>query len=138
MTNPELIHDMAQAVNAANDHRAARAEAGVGVIVALVLGILGGLALLHYLTPCESAALCTLSVIPTRPGWGLRLSQWLRGAYLQWRIRCALADVAAMRCAIEYARDDLDYLPKQIDLHLEWIDARLDELDALQRGGVRA
>lgn len=138
MNNPELIHDMAQTVNAANDHRAARAEAGVGVIVALVLGILAGLALLHYLTPCESAALCTLSVIPTRPGWGLRLSQWLRGAYLQWRIRCALADVAAMRWAIEYARDDLDYLPKQIDLHLEWIDARLDELDALQRGGVRA
>lgn len=138
MTNPELIHDMAQAVNSANDHRAARAEAGVGVIVALVLGILGGLALLHYLTPCEGAALCTLSVIPTRPGWGLRLTQWLRGAYLQWRIRCALADVAAMRRVIDHASEELDYLPRQIDLHLEWIDARLDELDALQRGGVRA
>jgi hypothetical protein len=122
MTRPELIHDMAQAINAANDHRAARAEAGVGVIVALVLGILAGLALLHYLTPCETAALCTLSVIPTRPGWGLRLAQWGRAQYLQWRIRCALGDVAAMRRVIDHAREELDYLPRQIDLHLEWIE----------------
>ncbi len=134
-TRPELIHDMAQAINTANDHRAARAEAGVGVIVALVLGILAGLALLHYLTPCEGAALCTLIVIPTRPGWGLRLSQWLQAQYLQWRIRWALNDVAAMHTAIEHAREELDYLPRQIELHREWIDARLDELDVLHRGG---
>jgi len=51
-------HELAQRVNALNAQRSARAEAAAGFVVALVLGILGGLALVHYGTPCAAGHLC--------------------------------------------------------------------------------
>ena len=53
-------HQLAQGVNALNARRSARAEAAAGFVVALVLGILGGLALVHYGTPCAAGHLCVV------------------------------------------------------------------------------
>lgn len=53
-------HELAQGVNALNAQRTARAEAGAGFIVALVVGVLFGLALVHFATPCAAGHLCAI------------------------------------------------------------------------------
>ena len=54
-----LTKDDAQAVAALNARRVKRAEAAANVLVAVVLGVLGAIALLHFLAPCAvEGALC--------------------------------------------------------------------------------
>lgn len=130
-------NELAQAINARNARRAHQADAALGFVVALVVGILGAAALVHYLTPCDAATLCAGAVIPTRPGLRLRAAQWLRTVYLRFRIRAALADVAGMQQVVDQAQQELDYLPRQIDAHKAWIDLHMAELDALERPGLR-
>ncbi len=86
------IRELAQTINATNTHRMQRVEqrvnAAASVIVALVIAILGALALVHFATPCEGASLCAATVLRTRPGW---LSQ-LRFAWRRWRLCAQVQD----------------------------------------------
>lgn len=49
---------LADGINSLNARRTRRANAAVDFIVGLTVGVLGGLALLHYATPCLGGALC--------------------------------------------------------------------------------
>ncbi len=92
---PRESNSIAQAINAMNAKRSARAEAAAGFIVALVLGVLGALALLHFATPCEAGALCMggAVLVPTRRDtWLQRLCRPLRRVYLRRLIAAAEFD----------------------------------------------
>lgn len=124
--------DLVDAINARNAHTTHRAESAVHLLIALVMVILGVLALVHYGLPCSiEGALCMAAAIQTRPGLGQRLLRHLRGAYLRYRIAGAKADIAAMQQIIEQARQELDYLPRQIEAHNLWIDHAMLELDSM-------
>jgi len=101
---PRDANHFAQAINAMNAKRTRRADAAVDVLVALVLAILGALALLHYLTPCEAAQLCTLAAVPTRSGWLATARRRLRAAVLRWKLR-------DLEWAIDRVEEDLADLP---------------------------
>jgi hypothetical protein len=124
--------DMAAAINARNERTARRAESALGVLLAVFLAVLGAMALLHFARPCSiEGALCMAAVIQTRPGMVQRLLRHLRGAYLRYRIAGAKADIAAMQQIMEQARQELDYLPRQIEAHNLWIDHAMLELDGM-------
>lgn len=77
-----------------------RAESAAGFVVAMVLGVLGALALLHFLTPCDAGTLCWAPVViaggagagpvprPYTPGrlarWGHRLALACRRLQVRW------------------------------------------------------
>lgn len=56
--SPAESNAIAQAINRRNVRTTHRAEAAAGFVVALVVAILGALALVHFATPCEGATLC--------------------------------------------------------------------------------
>lgn len=65
-TRSEL--DAAAAVAAHGERVSAQAEAALRRLLALVIGILLTLALIHWMTPCEGVALCmTAAIRPLRP-----------------------------------------------------------------------
>lgn len=58
----------AAAVAAHGERVSAQAEAALRRLVAMVIGILLALALIHWMTPCEGVALCmTAAIRPLRP-----------------------------------------------------------------------
>lgn len=57
-TTLEDSRTLADGVNALNQRRTSRAESAAGFIVALVIGVLLGLLMWHYATPCEGMSLC--------------------------------------------------------------------------------
>lgn len=118
ITDGRVVSD---AINARNARTSDRAEAAVWFVVLLVLAILGGLALVHWATPCAEGALCSLAVIPTRPGALARLRRALRAWELRHLIRSAEADIAHMN-------DELARLPAQINHHRAWVSERRVEL----------
>lgn len=76
------------AVMELNARRVRRVDAGVNFIVILIAAILGAVALLHWLTPCEAGSLCMAAVIrPTRIGLWLRI----RMAVKAWRLRVLIS-----------------------------------------------
>lgn len=91
------------ALLARSERTASRAEAACGVLLAVVMGCLGAIAVVHFLTPCEAGSLCTLAAIPTRPGLLARVHRSMRRAYLRCRIASAEQDAQAheMHAAIE-------------------------------------
>ena len=124
--------DLAAAINERNARTTRRAESALDVLLAVFLAVLGAMALLHFLDPCSTdGALCMAAVIQTRPGLAQRLLQRLRGAYLRRRIASAKADIAAMQQILEQARQELDYLPRQIEAHNLWIDHAMLELESM-------
>ena len=128
----QVATDLVDAINRRNAHTTHRAEAAVHVLLALVMIIFGVLALVHFGLPCSiEGALCMAAVIQTRPGLAQRLLQRLRGAYLRHRIASAQADIVAMQQIMEQARQELDYLPRQIEAHNLWIDHAMLELDSM-------
>ena len=121
---------LSQRINAANAARIKRAEAAAGFVVALILGILGAVLLLHYLLPCAEGALCAATVINTRPGLLSRLRYALRGWYLRHLISAAENDLLDMHDDMERAQDYLWRLPQQISSHRLCIDGwRLELAD---------
>lgn len=114
------------------NHR--RADRALNYLLALVLGILGAVALVHWLTPCEGATLCA-GVIPLRPTVAQRMVR-------TWRRCCALARALDLRYRIVWAEQDLQVLRAEMELapqqaallerHLEVLRVRLasEQLDA--------
>jgi len=129
---------LADGINQLNAQRTHRAEAGAQFVVVLVVGILGGLALLHFLTPCEAAALCGMTAIPTRPNWAQRLGAAAHVAWLRWRVRAAQQDIMQMEQAIDQAQAEMIYLPEQIKLHQLWIDTHSAMADSIALGNRAA
>jgi hypothetical protein len=133
--NPTDSNALAEVINARNAQRMQRAEAGAGIVVALVLGILGALALVHWLTPCEGTALCMGAAFtqPHRAGWLRNLALRLRAAHLRVLIRWAEDDMSALRTELEYSHADLHRIPQQLRVHQAWIDARRIDLIDCER-----
>ena len=66
------------AVNARNARTSERIEAGLGCLLALVVGVIGGLLLVKWATACDTGHLCAVALVtPTR------LSPWRRLAELR-------------------------------------------------------
>ena len=102
------------------------------VVVVLVIGILAALALVHFLTPCEGAALCMSAVItPTRSDTWLRR---LLRPFRRWSVRWRLADTEA---AIDYVEADIAELPEirmQLRREANALRVRLAVLQPTQKG----
>ena len=64
--------------------------AAVGVVLAVLIGALLALAVLHWATPCEGASLCTLLALPRRAATRLWLAA--RACYLRALLASAEAD----------------------------------------------
>ena len=97
-------------------------------VLFLAMVILGAAALVHYLTPCEGAALCSMAAFtPTR----LPLVDQIRRAIRAWHLRLHIS--SAEEEAI-YMHAELAKLPERIASHKAWIEARRVELiDCTQR-----
>ncbi len=87
---------IAQSVSAQNAKRTKRAEAAAHVVLFVVFTILGAVALVHFLTPCEVGHLCALAAAPVRAGFAASLVSRLRAAYLRQRIAWAEDDLEAI------------------------------------------
>lgn len=103
--SPHESNSIAQAINAMNAKRSARADAALSVILALVLAVLGAAALLHWLTPCEAGTLCMAGAVHTRSGWLASLQRRLHAVTLRWRLR----DVEV---TLDRVEEDLADLPE--------------------------
>jgi hypothetical protein len=93
--SPAEADACARAINAKNAKRTRRAESAVEFILALVLAVLGALALLHWLTPCDVGHLCAggAALVPTRTeSWPQRLVRAVRRWYLRRLISAAEFD----------------------------------------------
>jgi hypothetical protein len=81
----QVAADLADAINARNAHTTQRAESAVHVLLAVVLAVLGAMALLHFATPCPAAMLCmSLALVtPTteEPRLDERVSAALQTSY---------------------------------------------------------
>ena len=117
---------IADAINARNAHTSRRINAGLGVLLALVLGVTAGLLLIRWGTPCDTGHLCAIAMItPTRlPVWQ-RWAQAARSRYLHIQLRSALLDEA-------YLVDELNRLPDQLDYtrwHIQHLRTELATLE---------
>ena len=54
----QVAADLVDAINTRNAHTTQRAESAVHVLLAVVMAVLGAMALLHFATPCPAAMLC--------------------------------------------------------------------------------
>jgi hypothetical protein len=129
--------DVAARITAVNARRVQRIDAGVSLLMALVVAALLGWALVIWATPCEGTALCMAAVIPTRPGWLYVMVLRLRAAYLRRLIRSAQCDLAFQRDQEAIARWELDTLPRlraatrqQIDV----LELQLADIELATRG----
>ena len=114
-------------INTRNAHTTTRADAAAAFVVALIVGILGAMLLVHYLLPCDGAALCMAAIItPTRIPPLQRLSIALRA----WRLRMR---ITSLEFDLDCLKHDLDALPARMqayqqlldELHIEAIDCDL-------------
>jgi len=121
----------------ARTHRTAD-SAALGFVLVLVLGIVGALLLVHYLTPCEAGQLCMGAVVTrTNSGPGAWLArQWFRfralcrAHYLQTLVKAAEED-------LEHMEAQLDWMPHQIrhyQLHLSALRLRQASAEIDARG----
>lgn len=102
----EESREIAAHVNAVNAARTQRAQAAVHLIGALLIAVLGALALLLWLTPCDAGTLCMGMVCtPTRTG----PHNALRRAWRRWYLRWCLRD---MDLAADRIRADIELLPQ--------------------------
>lgn len=109
-------------------------------VAVLILGVLGALLLLAYLTPCEAGQLCMFAgiapysarrqmrVLRRSAGRLLRcaghtLISPLHRTYLRLRINAAQQDVAGMETSMHLAEFELEFLPEQIRKTRTQIDA---------------
>ena len=132
MITPTESHAIARAINHRNVRASRRADAAAAFVVVLVVAILGTLALVHFMTPCNAATLCMAAAIPTQRGWLERATRAWRCYYLRSRIASALADIQAMENVLQMAQQELDFIPDQIQAHRVWIDAHMAELDSIE------
>lgn len=118
----------------ARTHRAAD-SAALGFVLVLVLGIVGALLAVHYLTPCEAGHLCAGAVVTrTRSGPGAWLArQWfcLRAAcrawYLQTLVNAAEDDVADMEAQLKQLPRQISHYQMHLDaLRLRQVSAEID------------
>lgn len=139
--NRDDQHLAAQTINARNAATTRRAEAAAGFVVALLVAILGALALVHWWTcgPADGSALCMAAVIPTRTTpWGRayrRLRGALHAAWLRYLIGAAEGDLAWQQQQLDIATWELQAIPRQCErtrLHIDALRVRLisAELDA--------
>jgi hypothetical protein len=92
--------------------RTKRAEAAAEFVVALVLGIIGALLLLHWATPCEAGHLCAMAAITrTRSTLQQRIAAAARRWYLRALIRRAQATLRYQQEDQQRAQVELDYMP---------------------------
>lgn len=78
-----------------------------GFLLAVILGVAGALALIHWGTCSQEVAMCAALVTPTRLGWWRRLRMTLRALQLRWLIRAAEDDLQVLQAT-------LGGLPRQI------------------------
>lgn len=124
----EWLRRRVQQINERNArvHRTAD-SAALGFVLVLVIGIVGALLAVHFLTPCEAGQLCMGAIVTrTRTGPGAWLMrQWcrVRAAYLQTLVQAAEDDVAHMEAQLEW-------LPHQISHSRLYLDALRAEADS--------
>lgn len=73
MTAPTRSHQIARELMLRNGRTTRLADAVVNVLLVLVIGITGAVALTHWGTCSQEVALCATLVTPTRMGWWRRL-----------------------------------------------------------------
>lgn len=120
--------DISDHVNALNTHRTNRATAAADFVVALVVAMLGTLAIIHFALPCEGASLCLLAAVPTQRNWLQRLLDKFESWRLMRAIRSAQLDLQWQYENLEIARWECDHIPQQQKLtraHIDQLEARL-------------
>lgn len=102
----------------------------VDIAVATVVGVLCAWAVLTYLTPCESGALCIgVAAKPVRAGLWRRLHCACKAWYLRRLIEAAERDLI-------FEEEDLRLMPQQISntrLHLSALRVELIDCDLVSR-----
>ena len=132
-TTLEDSRTLADGVNALNQQRTSRAEAAAKFIVYLVIGVLGGLALAHYATPCEGFSLCLAAVVPTHRNWLQRLADRYEAWRLYAAIKHAQQDLAWQYEQLEIAQWECQQIPQQQKVtraHIDSLQAKLRALGA--------
>lgn len=129
--NAKESNGLAAHINAVNARRTARAEAAVNFMVALVIGLIMAVALLHWATPCADATMCLAAVTPTLRSPVQRLLDW----YAMWRlrahIRSAQADLEWQHEQLDLANWEREHLPRQMAMTRAHIDLLEDRLRTL-------
>lgn len=123
----DYSREVDSAIMELNARRVRRVDAGVNFIVVLIVAILGAVALLHWLTPCEAGSLCMAAVIrPTRIGLWLRIRMAVRAWYLRTLIAACERDIEFHQQTAELA-PELESLARQRrdELTCELIDCEL-------------
>lgn len=116
-------------------------ETIANVLVAVAVGILLAAALLHFLTPCETATLCGAVITPTRLSPWARLRVELRHALLRlrlaaraWHLRVKLDAAVADET---YLLDEIKQLPQQLAHTRLYADALRVQLEACRLASRR-
>ncbi len=129
--NTQESNGLAAHINAVNARRTARAEAAVNFLVALVIGLIMAVALLHWATPCADATMCLAAVTPTLRSPVQRLLDWFAMWRLRWHIRNAQQALAWQHEQADLARWELDHLPRAMAVtrgHIDMLEAQLQAL----------
>lgn len=109
----DYTRELASGIADLNTRLTRRAEAAATFVVVLFAAIIGVIALVHYLTPCEAGSLCMAAVVrPTRIGLWLRLRMTLRAAYLRTLISACERDIEFHQATQEQA-PQLEALARQ-------------------------
>ena len=125
MTTDHQIAEAVQRVNARNARTVTRCDAAASFVVAMVVAILGALAMLHWAMPCDPAGTLCLGafIVRTRRGpltWAerhlVRISCRLRVLYLRALIGAAENDLRHMD-------DAMRHLPLQAEYHRLHVEA---------------
>jgi hypothetical protein len=128
LPNPDAVRAASAAIAARNAAVIRKSDQRVNgvfrALFALVLGVLGGLALVHWATPCAAGSLCALAAVtPTRCGWWLRLQRAARRQRLGLRQRYLRARIASAWLDMQHLEATADWIPRQQALHQLCIDA---------------
>lgn len=127
--SPAESDEIARGINAINAQRTSRAESAAEFLVAMVIAIIGALALLHWATPCDAGTLCAggATLIPTRGETRLQmLLRPFRRWYLRVQLRAAEGDVA-------FHEETINLAPQLLDLAYSRAEELRVELALLER-----
>lgn len=141
-TSDAIVRQAIAALNARNSDVIRQADKhahrALTAILVFVLGLLGGLLLVHWGAGCEGASLCMAAAItPTRTGWLQRVLRACRHARLKLQHRYLLARINAARIDLLDLEAAAEWIPQQQALHTLCIDAWLRQADDCRRAAAR-
>lgn len=138
--DPAEADAIARSINAGNRRATTSAERMAHVVLAVVLGLLGAAALVHWGVPCDAGALCMAPAVvtPTRTSLWSLLCGRLHSCWLRHRIGTAMADLNDLYEMEAIALAELQAIPVAKDNLRDFIRAQHEQIMAIDRRCGRA